>query len=1607
MRSKLKAITRHVALAWFFATPTFAAVECSLLLVRGVTTLADLRQTVTQGSQVEAIPSLSIFGETELKFLKSGHYDRAKTLADLTEAQKCFQDLENPDVENIISGHGVYQIRKKGTTRWNPIARETKTNSAARAMESKIMHSLAKNRVSLIEHLSPFQQKALRHFLTNTPWDQPLGLKDIADAVGVARALSLAESTLLEGRSIAEWEEAIEHNNVTTPKLPGYQALLVVIDDRIAAFLRATEETVESLCEGDPEKECAIVANEILQNKIGGFASNLKQDLLAQFPALAREITDLCHEISLPENHSDWLAHMRSHGYADPSEVRAAAAADGANPQLRQMVETVDAFGIKLLDGVAKQAQRVWESDPHRSYAGVLNELLLQELMGAELNLRRVLGRFTGFGNAPKLLRKELTALRTHLDWSDRQRPNMSFGENIIIAKPVQVTEISAEKLELVESLARLGDIGGEADLLLLKQILSTIDGALLKELIDAKYTVTVARNNVTNGARDLRARSASSGITVDNAEGVHALDPKTGERRILVRSKMQDGKIVLNTGVLLHEIGHAIDLVLRAKGNEFLHVNKSFVDAFTQEHQLLPPYFHTQVDFVAEIFARYALDPERTMRELPLSCLALEELGLSKNLVDGAQLVLLHKSMLAEAPVTARPNGQEVLRSFENLNNVRETQGKAREPIILELEGEPAATMALAKQMGSYLVTLRAPTISPFGVFDGLVHVGSAEFNNPATLAKVLDGLSGGNGALLYIDDLRNIPTSSPGFRVLADYIERTRDRVYVVLVGNKESRKPFNNLFPQVLRKLIEIDPLTATQVAELVKREVSNDGYEFSEQAMATLSERASAGGYEAAMKLWGSIKQEQAARTLAMEQDIKLQPAAVSYVLSRDVDGASVAKKNNPIDEILKMVGLTQVKEKIMGIIAEVSLTKQADDLGYDHADPPRLNLLFAGNPGTGKTTVALKLAQSLFELGYVRTSAIAEMTVQDILGGNPEANVKKLFEQNRDGVIFIDEFHQLKNTEEGKRAFRAMIPYLANPEYARTVFIGAGYPDELLELIREIDPGGERRFVMVPFEDFERQQMWAIAEFMLGKNRLAASEDVKKVLVENVVRKQRTMKHPGNAGDMERILGLAREKQRARLAIIAGQRKLTREDFGTLTLEDVVIENSLTPESVLAEIDALKGMEAVKAQLRKLQALMSYNRARGDDVLSGIEPYIILEGPPGSGKTTIAALIGKLFAANDVIPDKDLVKALGGDLVGGYIGNSTTIAVRKLFEKAWGKTLFIDEIGALAKAVGGYEEQAAKEMLAQMENHRGKFVLVIADYSENIDDFFRLDAGLPRRFGLRLTLEAMSGPAAAELLHNGLAVFKLDASHLNAIIETRLTTLAALPGWASGGDMRTLANKIRTNQASAFVTAHEKGQVIDTNKVDLSTLESAIDDLEADIRKRPDPRHNRSNGAAGNFAHQHERQHSHQPKSVTVSSEDKLHEAAIGEVAQQFGKRFNDDPEELTRQEEDPQSDYNVALAEKLGVTPEKAKEIRIQVKLRVKKLVTLLEKREVQHFKYHCPYCGGIDSPSCGYINQSLEWKIEHSLRKPWSEDVIVERQVEVEEDQIQERRIP
>ena len=186
----------------------------------------------------------------------------------------------------------------------------------------------------------------------------------------------------------------------------------------------------------------------------------------------------------------------------------------------------------------------------------------------------------------------------------------------------------------------------------------------------------------------------------------------------------------------------------------------------------------------------------------------------------------------------------------------------------------------------------------------------------------------------------------------------------------------------------------------------------------------------------------------------------------------------------------------------------------------------------------------------------------------------------------------------------------------------------------------------------------------------------------------------------------------------------------------------------TLESALAELDELVGLEPVKRQVHEIAAQLRVARLRERQGLSSQPPvrHFVFTGPPGTGKTTVARILGRIFTALGLLVRPEVIEAHRADLVGEHLG-STAIKTGKLIDSALGGVLFIDEAYSLYNAgySGGdaYGSEAVATLLKRAEDDRERLVIVLAGYPADMDRFLRSNPGLASRFSVRIGFPSYS------------------------------------------------------------------------------------------------------------------------------------------------------------------------------------------------------------------------------------------------------------------------
>src|SRR5262249_53869005 len=199
-------------------------------------------------------------------------------------------------------------------------------------------------------------------------------------------------------------------------------------------------------------------------------------------------------------------------------------------------------------------------------------------------------------------------------------------------------------------------------------------------------------------------------------------------------------------------------------------------------------------------------------------------------------------------------------------------------------------------------------------------------------------------------------------------------------------------------------------------------------------------------------------------------------------------------NAPIAELDRdLVGLVPVKQRIREIAAFLLVARARQEVGLT-SDPPTLHMAFTGNPGTGKTTVALRMASILHRLGFVRRGHLVSVTRDDLVGqyiGHTAPKTKEILKKAMGGVLFIDEAYYLYRPENerdyGQEAIEILLQVMETQRDDLVVIL-AGYADRM-DTFFSSNPGFRSRIAHhVDFPDYEEAELMAIAEMMLGEQR---------------------------------------------------------------------------------------------------------------------------------------------------------------------------------------------------------------------------------------------------------------------------------------------------------------------------------------------------------------------------------------------------------------------------------------------------------------------------------------------------------------------------------------
>lgn len=495
-----------------------------------------------------------------------------------------------------------------------------------------------------------------------------------------------------------------------------------------------------------------------------------------------------------------------------------------------------------------------------------------------------------------------------------------------------------------------------------------------------------------------------------------------------------------------------------------------------------------------------------------------------------------------------------------------------------------------------------------------------------------------------------------------------------------------------------------------------------------------------------------------------------------------------EEDESLEDVIKrldeLIGLENVKQKVKDHIHYLDFLRLRKEKGFEETEEISLHSVFTGNPGTGKTTVVKLLGKIYQKKGLLSKGHVHEVDRADLVGefiGQTAPKVKEAIEEARGGILFVDEAYMLVRSKDdkkdfGKEVIEVLVREMSDGEGDIAVMM-AGYPKETHYMISS-NPGLKSRInYFFHFDDYTPEELIRIADYAAAKRSVSmtkdAREEIHKILIEAYRNRDKTF---GNARFAYSLIDEAKMNMGLRLIKRKDVNNLSNKELSTLKLQDVErieslkrkkkidipIEDRLLREAV-AEMNELVGMNRIKNEVNELVKLVRYYRETGKDVLNKFSLHAVFTGNPGTGKTTLARIFGKIYKALGLLERGHIVEVGKEGLVAGYIGQ-TAIKTKEKINEAMGGVLFIDEAYSLTgSGNGNYGNEAVEVILKHMEDHRGKFAVIAAGYPDNMETFLRSNPGLKSRFDKTLHFQDYNPETLLEILKQMLNEEELEPS----------------------------------------------------------------------------------------------------------------------------------------------------------------------------------------------------------------------------------------------------
>ncbi|RXW16620.1 hypothetical protein EST38_g9235 [Candolleomyces aberdarensis] len=361
----------------------------------------------------------------------------------------------------------------------------------------------------------------------------------------------------------------------------------------------------------------------------------------------------------------------------------------------------------------------------------------------------------------------------------------------------------------------------------------------------------------------------------------------------------------------------------------------------------------------------------------------------------------------------------------------------------------------------------------------------------------------------------------------------------------------------------------------------------------------------------------------------------------------------------------------------------------------------------------------------------------------------------------------------------------------------------GYEKQMTAMFNNVNPGLARRFKVeeaFKFENFTDDELLKILELKLKDQDLGATDPAKNVAI-GLLSRLRNRPNFGNGGEVENLLSKAKEQCLARRSKLPPNQRPRNMIFEPQDFDKDFNRAANAQQNLAKLFEDIVGHEEIVNKLADYQKIAQNCVELGRKPRERVPTNFVFTGPPGTGKTAIARKMGQVYYDMGVLASAEVIECSASDLVGQYVGQ-TGPKTRKIFEKAVGKVIFIDEAYRLAE--GHFAQEAVDELVTLLtdEAYKGKIIVILAGYDQGMKRLMTVNTGLSSRFPEWIAFHNMKPKdciniVVKELKKEKVVVLGLEDEESPEYSQmlTVIALLVNLPDWGNARDMMTLSAQI--------------------------------------------------------------------------------------------------------------------------------------------------------------------------------------------------------------------